>query len=230
MRFLFVLLSIFTLSNTTFAQLQGGISGTYFTQSIPEWETAVFGLRSNEHLLKSGFGQAVDLKIAGFENYRIQFHLNAGTNNTTTTFENQQFKLRKNDIGLSGKIFFLSLEADCDCPTFSREAGLLEKGLFAEFITGASFFQAEMAEQSTIVSEDDGIAFKIGFGLGVEIGITDYVTISPYVRYQRYFKAEWEGLQEDILAFDPTTTIEGNNITPINQFSAGIRLGISLRR
>ena len=107
----------------------------------------------------------------------------------------------------------MSLEADCDCPTFSREAGLLEKGLFAEFITGASFFQAEMGEENTIISEDSGTAFKVGFGLGVEIGINDYVTISPFVRYQRYLNVEWEGLQEDLFLFDPTTVIDGTNTT-----------------
>mgnify|MGYP006893634842 CR=1 FL=1 len=56
MRFLFVWLSIILLSNTAFAQLQGGISGTYFTQSNPEWESAILGIRSNERLLKYGFG------------------------------------------------------------------------------------------------------------------------------------------------------------------------------
>ena len=230
MRFLFLIFAILFYTNSAFAQLQGGISGTYFTQNLPNWETTIFGFRSNEQLLKSGFGQAVDLKIAGFDNYRIQFHLNVGTNNATTSLENRQFKLRKNDISLSGKIFFLSLEADCDCPTFSREAGLLEKGLFAEFITGASFFQAEMGEENTIISEDNGTAFKVGFGLGVEIGINDYVTISPFVRYQRYLNVEWEGLQEDLFLFDPTTVIDGTNTTPINQVSAGIRLGLSLQR
>jgi len=217
-------------STAAFAQLQGGISATYFTQNLSEWEAAIFGLRSNERLLNNGFGQEIDVKIAGFENYRIQFHLNAGTNNATSSFENRQFKLRKNDLSLSSKIFFLSLEADCDCPTFSREAGILEKGLFAEFLTGASFFQAEMSEQSTIIAEDNNIAFKIGLGLGLEIGITDFVTISPFVRYQRYFNAEWENLQEDIVNFDPTIAPEGNNTTDIDQISAGIRLGISLKR
>ncbi|MFK7982304.1 MAG: hypothetical protein AB8G86_20145 [Saprospiraceae bacterium] len=230
MRFIFFVFSMLFYTNISFAQLQGGISGTYFTQSLSNWETTIFGLRSNEQLLKSGFGQAVDLKIAGFDNYRIQFHLNAGTNNATTSLENRQFKLRKNDVSLSGKIFFLSLEADCDCPTFSREAGFLEKGLFAEFITGASFFQAEMEEENTIISEDNGTVFKVGFGLGVEIGINDYVTISPFVRYQRYFNAEWEGLQEDLFIVDPTTIVDATNATPINQVSAGIRLGLSLQR
>lgn len=230
MRFLLLVFSFLFYTNISFAQLQGGISGTYFTQSIPEWEAAVLGTRSNEQLLKSGFGQAVDLKIAGFENYRIQFHLNAGTNKATTSLENRQFKLRKNDIGLSGKIFILSLEADCDCPTFSREAGFLEKGLFVEVLAGASFIQSEMTETSTLISEGNEVVFKAGLGLGVEIGITDYVTISPFVRYQHYFNAEWEGLQTDIAAFDQTTVTAGSDSTPINQFSAGIRLGISLQR
>lgn len=229
MRFLFVLLLCTWMNTISFAQLEGGLTGGYFMQTIPEWESAVFGLRSNERLLKNGFSQAVDFKIAGFENYRVQFHLNAGTNYAETSLDTRQFKLRQIDFALSSKIFLLSLEADCDCPTFSREAGLLEKGFFVEFLAGASTYQAEMSEEM-VISEDKGIAFKAGLGMGIEIGITDRITLSPYVRYQRYFNVNWEGLQTDIAAFDPTAEIEGNDATSINQVSAGLRLGVSLNR
>lgn len=230
MRFFSVFLSLCFLLNVTYAQFQVGLSGSYFNQNIPEWETTVFGARSNEKLLKNGFAQSGDLKIAGFENYRIQFHINAGTDHATTNLEDRTIKLRKGDLSLITKAFLLSLEADCDCPTFSREAGLLEKGFYMELITGMTTFKGELSEQTTIISEDFGLTFNLGIGMGIEIGINDYVTVSPFLRYRRHFNLEWENLQEDIVAFDPTVVPEGNNNTAINQISAGIRLGLSLNR
>ena len=66
--------------------------------------------------------------------------------------------------------------------------------------------------------------------MGLEIGINDQVTISPYVRYNRFINNEWEGLQEAIGTLDNIGLDRGSNTSPINQVSAGIRLGISLER
>lgn len=228
MRLFFASLVLFLFSNTAFAQLQGGISGAYFNQTLPEWEAAVFGNRSNESLLKNGFAQEVDLKIAGFENYRIQFHLNAGTTFSKTSLTDRTFQLRQIDLALSSKIFLLSLEADCDCPTFSRDAGLLEKGFYVEFIAGASSYNAQLRD--VIEVNDKGFGLKLGLGIGLEIGINDQITVSPYVRYNRFFNNEWSGLQAAIVDLDNAEPNIGSDISPINQISAGIRLGISLER
>lgn len=230
MRLIFLFFAFFFLqSNTTFAQLQGGIAANYFIQNMPEWESAFFGLRSNERLLNNGYGGELDFKVAGFENYRVQFHINAQKNFFKSSLDTRQFKLDQHVLSITGKIFLLSLEADCDCPTFSRDAGLLEKGFFVEISPGISNFKASATDQS-LISEDTGFSFKMGIGMGLEIGFNDYVTISPFVRYNRYFNMEWEGLQADIAAFDNTTPIEGSDATSMNQFSAGLRLAITLQR
>ncbi len=230
MRLLFTLLSFSFLTTTLSAQLQGGLSGNYFLQSIPEWESAIFGNRSNERLLNKGYGAELDFKVAGFENYRVQFHINAQRNQFRSDWGNRALKLDQNVLSLTSKIFILSLEADCDCPTFSRDAGILEKGFFVEISPGISTFNGKI-EDDFIISEDKGTAFKLGIGMGLEIGFNDYVTISPFVRFNRYFNMEWEGLQTDIAGIDNVPDpIEGSDTTPLNQFSAGLRLAITLQR
>ncbi|MEM1120323.1 MAG: hypothetical protein AAGJ18_07720 [Bacteroidota bacterium] len=229
MRILALLIAFSLFCTPAFSQLQGGLSGLYFIQTIPEWESAIFGLRSNERLLNNGYGGAIDFKVAGFENYRVQFYLHAQRNQFESSLDARNFKLAQNTFSLSSKIFLLSLEADCDCPTFSRDAGILEKGFFIEIIPGFSNFQAE-ASEATVISEDDGWSFKLGLGMGLEVGLNDYVTISPFVRFNRYFNLEWEELQEDIAAFDNTNPLEGSNNSPINQFAAGLRLALTLQR
>ena len=123
----------------------------------------------------------------------------------------------------------MSLEADCDCPTFSREAGLLEKGFFVQIAPGLSYFDGKV-EEAAIISEDNGLNFKLGLGIGLEIGLSDYITISPIIKYNRYFNVKWEGLKEDISSFYQIDVIDGNNTTNINQFYGGLKLSIRFRQ
>lgn len=230
MRLLLMLISFsFFATSTLSAQLQAGLSGNYFLQSVPEWEAAAFGARSNERLLNKGYGAEIDFKVAGFENYRVQFHINGQRNQFRSSLDTRKFKLDQNVFSLTSKIFLLSLEADCDCPTFSRDAGIVKKGFFVEVSPGISTFKASVSDDA-LISEDTGVSFKFGVGMGLEIGFNDFVTISPFVRFNRYFNMEWEGLQSDIAAFDNTTPVDGSNTTPLNQFSAGLRLAITLQR
>ena len=215
---------------------QIGFTGAYFSQSIPEWERAVFGDRSNDRLLNTGYSAEIDFKITPFENYRVEFFpaFNYNLTNSTsfgrTGTSIETFDLTQYDFSVKTNIFFLSLEADCDCPTFSREAGLLEKGLFVQVAPGVSFFNGVVEETNInpLVTEDSGLAFKLGFGLGLEIGLADFLTVTPIVKYNRYFGVEWEGLTEDLSQL-PLASDVGNDISSINQFYGGIKLGIRFR-
>ena len=131
-------------------------------------------------------------------------------------------------FNLKTNIYFLSLEADCDCPTFSRDAGILEKGLFVQIAPGISYFQSK-AEAASLVSEGNGTNFKLGLGLGVEIGLSDYLTITPIVKYNRYFNVDWEDLTNQMANISQQEVTFDYDKSTINQFYAGIRIGIKLR-
>ncbi|MCB9291906.1 MAG: hypothetical protein H6559_02055 [Lewinellaceae bacterium] len=51
---------------------------------------------------------------------------------------------------LNANIYFLDLEGDCDCPTFSKSGGFLQKGLFLPHTLRTSWIQSKV--------ENEGIA------------------------------------------------------------------------
>ncbi|MEM1123283.1 MAG: hypothetical protein AAGJ18_22775 [Bacteroidota bacterium] len=229
MRFLFICLFILGNSFNVLAQIQGGIGGGYFFQNLPNWEKAIMSTNIQEELLNEGFAQTLDLKIANFENYRIEFYLTGKAKQARQDWNDLSFSFNQYGIGLQTKFYPLSLEADCDCPTFSREAGILEKGLFLQVTPGVSFFNGK-ATATEVVSEGSDTNFSLGLGIGVDIGLSDQITISPLATFNRHFGVTWESLQEDFIAFDGTNNVEGSEVNDITQIFVGLRFGIRLAR
>jgi opacity protein-like surface antigen len=232
MRILFFVFSLLLISETITAQV--GFNAGYFSQQVPEWEAAVFGTRSSNSLLSSGYAAEIDYRFASFENLRIEFYPSLGFNRSNSSYtldslSYKDFKLDQYEFNLKTNIYFLSLKADCDCPTFSRESGILKKGLFLQIAPGISYFRSSL-ESPAVNADANGFNFKLGVGLGLEIGVTDYITITPIVKYNHYFNVEWEGLQNSIATIDNREVLEGGDITKISQFYGGIRLGFRLQR
>lgn len=242
--FFFVFILFFTISSS-FAQT--GFNVAYFSQSVPEWESTVFGTRSNENLLSSGYSAELDVRIASLANYRVDFYPTLSYNASkydsgALDFDSKTFNfdLKQYEFSIKTNIYVLSMEADCDCPTFSRDAGILEKGFFIQIAPGLSYFQSEAIGtifdpissiiEPTLISEGSGLNFKLGLGMGVDIGISDYITISPIIKYNRYFNANWEGLSDKIAIFNQSDVSTGNDKTGISQFYGGVRLGIKFKR
>ncbi len=67
---------------------------------------------------------------------------------------------------------------DCDCPTFGKQGPQLQKGLFLQLAGGYSFYRSDQDfEVATQVIEGSGFTF--GGGIGLDIGISNLVTITP---------------------------------------------------
>ena len=235
MRNTFVLILLVALTANLDAQV--GVTGGYFFQQIPEWEQAVLGNRSNEDLLADGYAAEVDYQLFPFENLRIELYpaLNYSRSNSENINQlnfNQNFNLQQFGFDIKTNVYPLSLKADCDCPTFSRQAGLLEKGFFIQIAPGISYFQAEMMQESDtglFELEGDNFSFKLGLGMGLDIGLSDFLTITPVVKYNRYFNAQWEGLQAGIAQLNLSNELTGSDTSPINQLYAGLRFGFRFR-
>jgi len=69
---------------------------------------------------------------------------------------------------------------------------------------------------------------SLGLGLGVDIGLSDLLTITPMIRFRRYFGAEWENLVENLNLEEPSQLSFDAQETGIETFSFGIRLGIRM--
>ena len=106
--------------------------------------------------------------------------------------------------------------------TFSKDGTVIDKGLFLLLSPGYSLQQFELSpEDGPSTKVEDG-AFSIGAGLGLDIGVSDILTITPYVGGRYFIAPEW-----DVIPVQPDEVF---SVLPdqdqLLQIFAGIRLGI----
>lgn len=227
---IFLFASLWLVSQNAYAQI--GFTGAYYQQQIPEWETAVFGERSNEDFLKTGYSFGIDYWLKPIENYRIEFYPEVLVNYTSADITRdaltESFDLASIGLNLNTNIYVLNIESDCDCPTFSKQESFFEKGFFIQISPGVHYLKGTYnyaADNTLQKNKMSDIVPKLGIGLGLDIGISDFITLTPIVKYNRYFNAEWDGLVASLN--EPTSSIVlGNNKSNINQFYAGLHIGI----
>lgn len=72
-------------------------------------------------------------------------------------------------------IYPFDFGGDCDCPTFGKQGPKLEKGFFIQLTPGYARYQLE----SPVADFESSGGFTFGAGVGLDIGVTNFLTISP---------------------------------------------------
>ncbi len=156
-------------------------------------------------------------------NHRVEFYPNISYHRATDDFSNlfvsgtfQTPKLEQIGVGILAHIYAFDFTGDCDCPTFSKQGGLIKKGFFFMGGVGADYARKSFGFG---VLGDGNFDVKASVGIGLDIGVTDLLTITPFLQYQRYFDVSGHNFSE---VFGRT----GNISSSINQFQVGLRLGL----
>ena len=204
----------------SFAQI--GIHAGYRMNDAQDWALDR-GLGEPVQLLSDGYSFGIDYWIP-LKSYRIDFlpQLNYARYDETGGVASANWA----SFFLNTNFYFLDFEGDCDCPTFSKSGGAFEKGLFFQLSPGITYRNEEVLQEET-VRESDAIAYSIGAGLGLDIGVSDFFTITPMVGFRYFLTEEWEGLsliQEQNPFDDPLLSRE----SAVTQWYTGIRLGFRL--
>lgn len=100
-------------------------------------------------------------------------------------------------------IYALDMGNDCNCPTFSKDGGTIDKGLFFHLTPGISYHNISTEFRDQTLEEPgtpDGISFRLGFGVGVDLGISDLWTLTPVISYFFRSALDWEGLEENTVS------------------------------
>jgi hypothetical protein len=83
----------------------------------------------------------------------------------------------------------LDFKNDCMCPTFSKQGQFLKKGLFVQLAPGIAY--SNLKGKNT---EVDHISNWMGIaraGMGIDIGVSDLITLSPAINYQFAQSLDW---------------------------------------
>jgi hypothetical protein len=155
---------------------------------------------------------------ARLKNYRIEFYPEISVNTSKTNisqFELEYLQKAGLKFLVNTRFYPFDFMGDCDCPTFSKQGNWLSKGIFIYVSPGLNW---EKYEANTDVIDMNNFTWSIGSGIGLDIGVNDFITLSPFVGYRYNSNVDWIELARRI----GRTNLEFN----YTQVQFGLRIGI----
>ncbi|MBK6949864.1 MAG: hypothetical protein IPH94_19770 [Saprospiraceae bacterium] len=130
---------------------------------------------------------------------------------------------------LNVNVYILDLKGDCDCPTWSKSGNTLTKGLFLQLSPGFSLLHGNI-QTTEILYKGRSTNLSLALGAGLDLGVSERLTVTPYAGVRYFPNAIWPGLEEaiarDISIGDRVT----HNESPLTQIYAGLRLGLQIHK
>ncbi len=124
------------------------------------------------------------------------------------------------EVGVQFKtnIYPFDFGGDCDCPTFGKQGPQLQKGFFLQLSPGYALYRS-----SGIGETDNRTGFTLGGGVGLDIGLSNLVTITPVASVRHGFSPFMEVVYTDINGQD-----SGLDEPKLTTFLLGLQLSFRL--
>lgn len=210
---------------------QTGLSFAYKSMKARNWERVIFNSNVlpgvDKSPLREGQYFGFDYKIP-FKNRRIEFVPEINYSRyirgwVTSMDEYTELSVNFYGINLNTNIYFLDFFGDTTSPTHSKPGPNFIKGLFIQLSPGLSFMTTKIdGLERGVFSKSNDLTYHISAGLGYDIGLSNLVTFTPFIRYTYHFQASWEGFDTTLLSADNLQ----NNTSDITEITAGMRLGL----
>lgn len=205
---------------------QYGINATYQTFGAKDWEQIINDANTDEaSAISSGFGVGID-RWFRLKNQRVEFFPELNYSTYSKSWDNNFGAIKDNQISLyaNTSFYLFDMAGDCDCPTFSKDGGIFKKGFFVQISPGISYSRLNV-QRTDLEIDQTSSTFNpsLGIGAGVDIGLNDFVTITPFLKYRYLFGAEWEDLQSTLR---PEVSVLLDTNTGIETVSFGVRVGV----
>ena len=213
---------------------QIGLRTKYLKNGIDDNQTNFISkVGSIDDALSTGYGLGIDFWFR-LKTKRVEFLPELGINYSQTSFETEitQYSLDYNYLyfNLNTRIYPMDFEGDCDCPTFSNQSTLIKKGFYFELSPGVGYYTSHYDSSLPTVSNPEGetntatvdaFSYKIGVAVGLDIGLSNLLTINPYAMYNYHFGREY-----DIPVGKLSTLIDSNSGNIMSQLELGLRFAI----
>ena len=220
------------------AQAQYGITASFVSQNVPGWESITveqYGNDAQDDFLDTGFEVAFDYWFR-LKKFRVEFYPTVSYSRFSTDLVNPFLDsssaagtFAQNNIGLHLKtnIYPLDFEGDCDCPTWEKDGSIIKKGWFIQLIVGGKFLNNNFDEINDFSNTNNVYTFDYGVGTGLDIGVSEFLTVTPFANYVISTEVEWLDLDKlpAFAANAPTNEDLNFNPTDVNRWVFGIRLG-----
>ncbi len=231
-QYLIILMAFILTGQTAVSQI--GIRAKYLNNGLDDTQVSnIEQFGGIENALSTGFGLGVDYWIR-LKTKRIEFLPELGVNYSQNTldFPSGSLNIDYNYIyfNLNTRIYPMDFEGDCDCPTFSNQSTLIKKGFYFELSPGLGYYTShydtsvptvENPEGDLLTGTQDGLSYKLGLAVGLDIGLSNLITINPYAMYNYHFGRDHETSVLKLFPFDIET-----GGTSMSQIELGLRFAI----
>ena len=133
----------------------------------------------------------------------------------------QSYKLKSAGLGINTHIYFLDMANDCQCPTFSKQNPFFKRGLFL-LVGVKEYIQKKQTNYATALHNHTDLTTQITLGLGLDIGINDLFTITPFFAGAYYPSTSWSGINAN---HNIVHIVPPDESTSNLAFQVGLRIG-----
>lgn len=177
--FIFIFFSLFFFNTKLNSQISfnGGFNYlNYESQDRTSQEVL------NEKLSGFSFELAYWFRL---KDYRVEFYPGVGLSllNSNSHSAIDDFDLRLTHLFWATRIYPFSFEDDCMCPTFNKQSGIFEDGFFVS-LTPHYLFAENSVKWSSEEYKVKSNTFMLDLGIGLDIGISEFLTLTPEIRYR----------------------------------------------
>lgn len=153
---------------------------------------------------KPGYGAGVDYwftlkkkRIEFLPELSYSYSGNFIDNATEASFNRYSFQIHT-------QIYALDLNEDCNCPTFAKQGPSINKGFFIHFTPGVSYqqfaFTLDKNSPSSEINQkikSNQILWSAGIGLGLDLGLSELITLTPMASYYFYGSGDYKLSDEE---------------------------------
>jgi len=207
---------------------QIGLNANYFKNPEDSWYITSTEGQPEHPVLDNGYAIGVNYWFR-LKNYRVEFlpelsigfaetEWNGANNNNQITFKHTAANFFFNT-----QVYLFDIKGDCNCPTFSKEGPTFEKGLFLFLSPGVTLLNTK-ASRETETADDQVVSLSIGGGIGMDFGVSDFLTITPLLGVRYFPDANLPALETIQSWIEPGDQIVAAE--SLLQYFAGLRLSV----
>ncbi len=211
------ILALLVFTTCALCQVSGqiGFSGAYKTFTADSWDDYFRSEFAENPGSATGYAAAVNYWFR-LKNRRIEFLPELSYERFENMAGTSNFEHRILGFYFNTNIYPFDFESDCDCPTWSKTGNFFTKGFFIQVSPG--IWQLHNRYETDQQYEDENLTWAIGGGAGLDLGISDFLTVTPMVKMYYSPDNTWNNLP----GFSSEAVAVSSNI---RQLYAGLKIG-----
>jgi hypothetical protein len=218
------LLLTLTLSTQLGAQL--GLSVSRLHPSATDWNNS-FPTGNNPEIQawwqQTGYHVGLDYWFR-LKEVRIEFYPELGYSRYAT--ERPAYQGGMALLQWHTNIYPMDFWDDCDCPTFSKQDPWFQRGFFFQVSPGIGALHHQFNEGNQPESIQWNLIYSLAAGAGLDIGISDRLTLSPYARWNYFFSANYQDwAATPPFEIVPPSQRPTSGESKLSQWEFGLRIG-----